>query len=153
MKISVPSVLRERADQGVDRADIEMRRRLVHQQKVRRIEQQLDEGEARFLAAAQNADRLENIVAAKEKRAENGAGGLFRNGIGDIEHALENGLPDVEHLDAMLGKVTNPDVVPEVALALLHRQNAGEQFEEGRFAGAVRPDQDGALSALGGEVQ
>ena len=76
-----PFVLLERADQGVDRADVEMRRRLVHEQKIRRIEQQFDEREARFLAAAQDADRLENIVAAEKERAENGSGGLFRNRI------------------------------------------------------------------------
>ena len=147
-----PFVLLERADQGVDRADVEMRRRLVHEQEIRRIEQQLDEREARFLAAAQDPDRFENIVAAEEKRAENGPGGLFRNRIGDIEHALENGLPNVEHLDAMLRKITDPDVVPELAFASLHRQDAGEQFQEGRFAGAVWADQHGALPALGREV-
>ena len=34
-----PVILLERADEGIDRADIEMCRRLVHEQKVRRIEQ------------------------------------------------------------------------------------------------------------------
>ena len=50
-------VLLERADERVDRADIEVRRRLVHEQEIRRIKEQLDEREARFLAAAQHADR------------------------------------------------------------------------------------------------
>ncbi len=67
MKMSVPFVLRERADQSVDRTDIEMRRRLVHEKKIRRVEQQLDEREARFLATAQDADCLEDIVAPEKK--------------------------------------------------------------------------------------
>ena len=44
-----------------------MRRRLVHEQEIRRIKQQFDEREARFFAAAQDANRFENIVAAKKK--------------------------------------------------------------------------------------
>ena len=33
-----PMILLERADEGIDGADIEMCRRFVHEQKVRRIE-------------------------------------------------------------------------------------------------------------------
>ena len=53
----------------------------------------------------------------------------------------------------MLRKITDPHVVPELALAALHGQHTGKQFEQGRFAGAVRPDQHGALTALRLEVQ
>ena len=67
MKMSVPSILLERANESVDRADIQMRRRLVHEQEVRRIEQKLNQRQPRFLAAAEHTDRFENIVAAKKK--------------------------------------------------------------------------------------
>ena len=77
---------------------------------------------------------------------------MFRNGIGDIEHALENGLPNVEHLDAMLRKITYPNIMPELAFASLHRQDASEQFQEGRFAGSVWSDEHGALPALGRKI-
>src|SRR5437660_5868616 len=68
-----PVILLERADQRVDRADIEMGRRLVHQEQVRGIEKQPDQRQSRFFAAAQNGHGLENIVTAKQKRAENSA--------------------------------------------------------------------------------
>ena len=71
----------ERADERVDRADVEVRRRLVHEQQVRRIEQQLHEREARLLAAAEHGDGLEDIVAAKQERAEHGARGLLADGV------------------------------------------------------------------------
>ena len=58
-------------------ADVEVRRRLVHEQQVRRIEQQLHEREPAFFAAAQHADGLEDVVPAEQERAEHGAGGLF----------------------------------------------------------------------------
>ncbi len=146
-------VLTERADEGVDRADIEMGRRLVHEEEVGRIKEQLDQGETRFFTAAEHADRLENVVAAKEKRAEHGPRSLFRDRLGNIEHALEDGVPDVEHLNPMLREITDPDVVPRDAFALLHRQHSGEQLEQGRFPGAVGSDEDGPLSALGFEIQ
>src|SRR4029434_1010855 len=120
-----PFVLLERADQGVDRADIEVSRGLVHEEEIWRMEQQLDERETRFLAPAQDTDRLEDVIPAKEKRAKHRAGGLLRDGIGCVEHAFEDGLPDVQRLDAMLRKITDPDIMPEFARAALHRQNAG----------------------------
>ena len=59
--------VRERADQRVDAADVEMRRRLVHEQQVRRIEQQSHQREPRFFATTQHAGGFENVVAAKKK--------------------------------------------------------------------------------------
>ena len=76
-----PLVLLQRVDQRVDAADIEMRRRLIHEQEIRRIEQQLHQREARLFAAAQDGHRLEDIVAAKEERAEHGARGLLRHRV------------------------------------------------------------------------
>ena len=70
----------------------------------------------------------------------------------DVEHALKNGLPNVERLDAMLRKITYPNIMPELALASLYRQDASEQFQEGRFAGSVWSDEHSALPALGGKV-
>ena len=53
----------QRVDQRLDARHVEMRRRFVHQQKIRRVEQELDQGKARFLATAQDANSLENIVS------------------------------------------------------------------------------------------
>ena len=58
-----PLVLLKRANERVDRADIEVRRRLVHQEKIRRVEQNLHQREPRFFPAAEHADRFENVVA------------------------------------------------------------------------------------------
>ena len=54
----------------------------------------------------------------------------------------------LQHLHAILREVTDLHVVPEFARAALHRQDAGEQLQQRRFAGAVRADQHGALAAL-----
>ena len=55
MKMSVPSILLQRADERVDAGHVEMRRRLVHEQEIRRIEQQLDQRQPALFAAAEDA--------------------------------------------------------------------------------------------------
>src|SRR5262245_18021659 len=60
----------ERVKQGVNARHVEMRRRLIHEQEVRRIEQQLHELEPALLAAAQDVHALEHVVAAEKKTAE-----------------------------------------------------------------------------------
>ena len=54
--------LRQSLDHRVDAAHVEMRRRLVEQEKVGRVEQQLGQRESALFAPAQHADFLENIV-------------------------------------------------------------------------------------------
>ena len=144
-----PVILLERADEGIDRADIEMCRRLVHEQKVRRIEQQPDKGQSRLFATAQNRDGLENIVAAKQKRTEHSARGLFGYGIGHIACAVENGMARVEHVDSVLREITCAHIMSEFAHAMLHGQHPGQQLEKSRFSRAIRADKHGALTALG----
>src|SRR4029077_2887177 len=96
-KDECPVILLERADEGIDRANIEMCRRLVHEQKVGWIEQQPDEGQSRFFATAQDGDGFENIVTVKQKRTEDSARDLFGHGIDHVTCAIENGIARVEH--------------------------------------------------------
>src|SRR4030088_1538954 len=84
-------ILLERADEGVDRADIEMRGRLIHEQEIWRIEQQFDQSQSRFFAPAQARDRFKNVVAAKKERTENSARGLFGHRLRRVQHALKDG--------------------------------------------------------------
>ena len=106
-------VLRERADQRVDAADIEMRRRLVHQQQIRRIEQQLDQREPRLFSAAQHAVVLENVVAAKKKRAEHRARRLFGDRVRHVARGFQHRLLRIEHLDPILRKIADLHIVAE----------------------------------------
>src|SRR5258708_17816411 len=55
-----------------------------------RIEQQLDEREAALLATAQDADALEDVIAAKQKAAEDGADELLGDALGRVERDRKN---------------------------------------------------------------
>ena len=48
----------EREDERLDGVDVEVRGRLVHEEEVRRIDEELDEVQARLLAAAQHLGLL-----------------------------------------------------------------------------------------------
>ena len=128
MKIERALVLLQRVDQRVDARHVEVRRRLVHEQQVGRIEQQLDQAEARFFAAREDADFLEGVVALEEERAENGARGHFGHRIRNAHHLLQNRAGRVEHVDAVLRVVADLDVVAELALALLDFQTCRREF-------------------------
>src|SRR5439155_9307605 len=97
----------------------------------------------------QNRDGLENVVAAKQKRTEHSARGLFRHGIAHIACAVENGMARVEHVDSVLREITCAHIMPEFAHAMLCGQYPGEQLEKSRFPSAIRTDKHGALTALG----
>src|SRR5262249_4252388 len=55
----------ETAREGLDAVDVEMRRRLIEQDEVRRIDEQLREDQTALLAAGKNANGLEDIVPAE----------------------------------------------------------------------------------------
>src|SRR5450432_4523882 len=57
----------QRINERVNARHVEVRRRLVHEQQVRRVEQQFHEREPAFFTAAQHADLFEDVVAAKKK--------------------------------------------------------------------------------------
>src|SRR4029077_12266104 len=144
-----PVILLERADEGIDRSDIEMCRRLVHEQKIGWIKEQPTARPPRMFATAQNRDGLENIVAAKQKRNKHSARGLFGHGITHIACAVENGMARVEDVDSVLREITCAHIMSEFAHAMLHGQPACEQLEKRRFSRAIRTDKHGALTALG----
>jgi hypothetical protein len=146
-------VLLQRADEGVDAAHVEMRRRLVHEQEIGRIEQQAHEYEATLFTAAEHADGLEDIVAVKQERAKQGAAHVFARTARQIHGGLQHGVAHVQHVTAILGEVAEFDVVTELTHACLRFERSGEKFEQRGFACAVWPDEHGALTALHFEIE
>src|SRR5262249_44096423 len=64
-----PLVVAERLDEHLLRRHVEVVRRLVEHEEVRRIEEHLREDEARLLAARQDAARLLDVVAREAEDA------------------------------------------------------------------------------------
>ena len=104
----------QRLDERVHARQVQMRRRLVHQQQVRRIEQQFHQREPAFFAAAQDAHRLEHVVAAKQKTAEDVADGLLGDALRRVERLLQNRVLGIQHRRAVLREVAGFRVVTEL---------------------------------------
>src|SRR4051812_18742774 len=69
----------QRIKQRINAIHVEVRRRLVHEQKIWRIKQEFHEREPAFLAAAQHTDLFEHVIADKKKTAEQCADELLRH--------------------------------------------------------------------------
>ena len=118
--------------------DVEVVGRLVEQEQVGRQDAQQGELEARPLAARQQADLLERVVAAEQETGEVPA----RLAGGDRDHR-EDGVQDGRARDggvAQLGQVGGLHVVAERDAALERRQVARDRPQQRRLARPVRPD-------------
>src|ERR1043166_293009 len=142
----------ERVEQGVNARHVWMGGWLVHEQQVRRIEEQFHQREPAFLAAAQHTHALEHVVAAEKKTAEQRADELFGDTLRRVERLFEHGVGRVEHVHAILRVVTGLGVVTEFARAGLRLEHAAENFQQRGFARAIRPDEHDALSAFRDEI-
>ena len=146
-------VLVEGGNEGIDRADIQMGGGLIHQEKVGRIEEKFDEGEAGFFPSAEDSHRFEDIVSAKKKGTENGSGGLLADGVGGVEDRFKNLMLHVERIPSMLGEVSDPDIVAEESFAALNGEGSTQKFEKRGFARSVGSDENRALASFGFEVE
>ena len=142
--------------QRVDRLDIQVRRRLIHEEEVRRLDENTGEGEAGFFTTGEDRDGFVDIVFAEKKSAEDGAGLLLGELVfnGAQRHdVFENAHAGIEVVETVLGEVAGHDVGAELAGAALRGDDVGENLEERRFAGAVGADEHDALAAFAGEVE
>ena len=60
---------------------------------------------------------------------------------------------EIQRVNPVLGTVTNQHIMSKFARSGLDRQNAGQKFQERRFAGAIRTDQNGALISVNGTIE
>ena len=121
-------VLTEGSDEGIDRADVQVGCGFVHQKKIGWIEEDFDESETRFFSSAEDADSFKNIVPTEKKGAENGASGLFADGVGGVENGFKNFVFHIKGVASVLGKVTDSYVVPCGSFSALDGHGPAEEF-------------------------
>src|SRR5215472_10396230 len=97
-----PLKLVEGVGQSVDAGHVQVRGRFIHEQKVRRIQQEFDQREATFFAPAEDRDLLENIITAEEETAQQRAHELFRDALGRIQAFLQYRAFWPEHIHPIL---------------------------------------------------
>jgi hypothetical protein len=109
-----------------------------------------------FSPPERTATFLWTSSSAEEERTEHAARLLLRELVlrrAELHHVLEDGQLRVEVVDAVLGEITRDDVAAFLAEAAVDRDDAGEDLEQRRLAGAVRADEHRALAAFALEVE
>ena len=139
------------AQERLDRlagGDVEVVRRLVEQQQVRRQDAQQRELEARPLAARQQPDLLEHVVAAEQEPGEVAArlAGRDRDRLEDARR----GRSRRGSRRRAAGRGTPGWTLwPKRDRPVERRQVARDRPQERRLAGAVRPDDPDPLARAG----
>ncbi len=139
--------------EGFDRMDIEVGGGFIHEEDVGGVDEKFDEVEPGFFSAAEDLGFFVDIVSFEEEGAEDTAGFVFAHGGGAGEDFIEDGAFGVEGSGAVLAEVADFGVMAEVAVALLAIDDAGEDFEEGGFTGAVGAYEDDTFTAFDEEVE
>src|SRR5262245_41275134 len=148
-----PLVLVERVLQDLAARQIEVVRRLVEEEQVRRAYEKTREGQARLLTAGEHADPLVDVVPGEEEASEDRAQPLPLAGLGDALERLEERDRGVEGLELVLRVVLQCDVVADLEQAAVGIDAAGGHLEKGRLPRPVRPDERHALRAPDEQVE
>ncbi len=82
----------QRGNEGVDREDIKVGGRLIHEQQVRRIDEEFHQVQTRLLATGKNGDALFHIGAAEQERPENGPCLVLAQGRAGGHHFFQHGV-------------------------------------------------------------
>ena len=141
---------RKRLERGLEcftALDVEMVRRLVEEQEVGAGGDDDRQREPTPFAARQHAHRLVVLLPAGEEEAAEEVLGRRTGEPGHRLDAGEHGAPLVE-LDLVLREVAGLDAVPQPQLSSRRLTPAEQRLEQGRLAGAVRPDESDVLAPL-----
>ncbi len=130
-----------------------MRRRLVHEQQVRRVEQQPHQRQAALFPAAEHAHGFKDIIPVEEEAAQQRARQLLPRPARQVHGGLQHRVPHVQHIPAVLREVARLHIMPQLPFARLRRQGPGHELQERGLPRPVRPHQHQALAALHLEVQ
>ena len=76
--------------QRVHAGQVQVRGGLVHQQQIGRVKQQFHQRQPAFFAAAEHADRFEDVVPPEQKAAQYIAHGLFGDALRRVQGLLQH---------------------------------------------------------------
>lgn len=143
----------ERGDEGFDRGEIEVGRGLIHEEEVRRVDEEFDERESAFFSSGEDSDALGDVFFLKEEGPEDGACFVIAHAAACITDFAEDGVFFVESGSAVLGEVSDLGGGADVSLTGVAFFGAGEHLHESRLTSAVWPDEDDAVLALDVDIE
>ena len=133
--------------QGLARGNIQMIGRLIQQQEVRLIEQQLRQVKALAFSARQHPYVLEDFLSTKEEASQIGPRLLGRHRA-PVEDLVQDSVIVRQRGRGLLGKVPRPKAYPGRHAAGGGRLQPGQHLQERGLTGAVGAHQADALPAI-----
>ena len=140
-------------DQRLTRIDVEVVRRFVEDQQVRRIAGDQRQREPRAFAARQLLDLGRRLVARKAETAKLRADRRLRLALHHPRHMRERGIAAVEFLDLILGEVTDTHLARRRHRARHRGELCRKQACERRLAIAVAAEQRDAIVGIDAQVE
>ena len=119
--------------------------RLVEDEKIRARQEQLQKGQTGFFTAAQAVNGFKNVITAKEKAAQYGAGRFFVQRV-TARELVKDGEITVQ-FRVFLREVPDMNAAAQGDKTAVRVFLADDHFQERRFAGAVRADEGGGFTA------
>ncbi len=147
-----PGEAADRFEQHILRAQVEVVRRLVQQDEIRRTHQHACQRITIALAAAQHAKCLEHIIAREEECAEQVAQLSRRNLRRRAADVFQHLCVWIEHFVLVLREIVGQHIVAVADSAFGRIFHLRQHADQRRFARAVRAHQRDAVTTLDGEV-
>ena len=138
--------------EGLPGEDVEVVGRLVEDQEVRFLQNELGQCQAPLLAPAQQVHLLEDVVSAEEEPAEEVADGSLVHGRPDRPEFVQHG-PVARQAGPFLVVVADVHARPQADAPGRRRLLPHDHAEQRGLARAVVPDQAHAVAQVLGEVQ
>ena len=148
-----PLEVAERLEQHFLRGEIEVVRRLVEHQEVRRVEQHARHDETRLLAARERSDLLVGVVTRELEGAGQAAQGTDRLEREVLAQLLLNRQVGIEHVERLLREVAHLEAGAQLHFALVGLDGAGHHLQQRRLARAVLAHDAPAFAAADHHVQ
>ena len=143
-----PVVALERLDQLPPRRRVQVVRRFVQKQHVRRLNQELGQRYPAALPARKHAHRLEDVVTLKQELAQDRPQLLIDRSVGDRANLVEHCPVRVQRLVLVLVVVARASAVSPLQYALRRAQLARRHLQQCGLPTPVRPDEHDLLAPL-----
>ena len=105
--------------------------RLVHEEEVRRVDQEFDEVKAGLFSTAQDGGLLVDVILAEEEGPKDAAGIVLGEFAVTGFHLIEDGLVRIEGSGTVLAEIADLSIRSLDSLPFLELEHAGKDLKQG----------------------
>src|SRR5688500_16776370 len=146
-------VFDQRVLERVPARDVEMVRRLVQAQDVRRGDEQLRQGQSRLLSTRQDRHPFLDVVPGEEEPAEEVPWIDVRSRWYRSLELANDRVLRIQRFDLVLREIPDRGFMAHLPLAGIRLERSREELQQRRLAGTVRSDESDLVRPLENQVE